>query len=101
MVMKFSREQANEVAAKLGVDFTQKEYTLEEFTCGMNVELEHGTENPATNITDDEPILTGKIALAHLNEVPMYYNDKIGLDVWEHLVEHLPADAPRNGLRIV
>ena len=99
--MKFTQEQANEVAAKLGIDFSQKEYTLEEFTVGMNVELEHGTENPATNITNDDPILTGKIALAHLNEVPMYYNDKIGLEVWEHLLEHLPADAPRNGIKIV
>jgi len=101
MVMKFSPEQATEVAAKLGIDFSQKEYTLQEFTFGMNVELEHGTVDPATNVTNNDPIITGKIALAHLNEVPMYYNDKIGLDVWEHLVEHLPADAPRNGIKIV
>ena len=99
--MNFSLEQANEVASKLGIDFSEKEYTLEEFTFGMNVELEHGTVDPATNVTNDDPIITGKIALAHLNEVPMYYNDKIGLDVWEHLVEHLPANAPRNGIKIV
>jgi len=99
--MKFLPEQASEVAAILGVDFSKKEYTLDEFTFGMNVELEHGTENPATNVTNDDPIMTGKIALAHLNEVPMYYNDKIGLDVWEHLLEHLPDDAPRNGIKIV
>jgi len=99
--MKFTLEQANEIAVKLGVDFSQKEYTPAEFTVGMNVELEHGTENPDTNITNDDPILTGKIALAHLNEVPMYYNDKVGLDVWEHLLEHLPADAARNGIKIV
>jgi len=99
--MKFTLEQANEVASKLGVDFSQKDYTLEEFAFGMNVELEHGSANPATNITGDDPVLTGKIALAHLNEVPVYYNDKIGLDVWEHLVEHLPADAPHNGIVIV
>ena len=99
--MKFTMGQAKEVAERLGIDFSQKEYTLEEFTFGMNVELEHGTANPATNITNDDPILTGKIALVHLNEVPMYYSDKIGLDVWEHLVEHLPADAPRNGIKIV
>jgi len=99
--MKFTPEQANEVAAELNIDFSRKEYTLEEFTFGMNVELEHGTIDPDTNVTNDDPILTGKIALTHLNEVPMYYNDKVGLDVWEHLIEHLPADAPRNGLKIV
>jgi hypothetical protein len=40
---------------------------------GMDVELEHGTENSVTNVTDDDPLLTGKIALAHLNEFPDYY----------------------------
>ena len=99
--MKFTLEQAAEVAKKLGVDFSQKEYSLEEFTAGMNVELEHGTADPATNVTNDDPILTGKIVLAHLNEVPIYYDEKVGLDAWEHLVEHLPAGAPRNGIEIV
>ena len=39
----------------------------------MEVELEHGLQDPATNVTDDEPVVTGKIALAHLNEFPDYY----------------------------
>ena len=39
----------------------------------MEVELEHGRQDPATNVTDDDPVLTGKIALAHLNEFPDYY----------------------------
>jgi len=99
--MEFSLEQAKDVAAQLGIDFSTKEYTLEEFAFGMNVELEHGTVDPATNVTNDDPIVTGKIALAHLNEVPMYYNDKIGLEVWEHLLEHLPADAPQNGIKTI
>jgi len=81
--------------------FSTKEYTLEEFAFGMNVELEHGTVDPATNVTDDDPIVTGKIALAHLNEVPIYYNEKIGVEAWEHLLEHLPADAPQNGLKTI
>ena len=99
--MEFTLEQANEAAAQLGIDFSSKEFTLEEFAFGMNVELEHGTVDPATNVTNDDPIITGKIALAHLNEVPMYYNDVIGLEVWEHLLEHLPADAPRNGIKTI
>ncbi|MCL2757088.1 MAG: hypothetical protein FWD43_03290 [Coriobacteriia bacterium] len=99
--MEFTLEQARDVAVQLGIDFSTKGYTLEEFAFGMNVELEHGTADPFTNVTNDDPIVTGKIALAHLNEVPMYYNEKIGLEVWEHLLEHLPADAPRNGIEIV
>ena len=99
--MEFSLEQASDVAAQLGIDFSTKEYTVEDFAFGMNVELEHGTADPATNVTNDDPIMTGKIALAHLNEVPMYYDEKIGLEAWEHLVEHLPADAPRNGVQII
>jgi hypothetical protein len=99
--MKFTLDQAKAVAVKLGIDFSKKEYTLEEFAFGMNVELEHGTMDPATNVTNDDPVITGKIALAHLNEVPMYYNGKVGLEVWEHLLEHLPANAPRNGIEIV
>ena len=99
--MEFTLEQAREVATKLGIDFSKKEYTVDEFAFGMNVELEHGTANPETNVTNDDPVITGKIALAHLNEVPMYYHEKIGLEVWEHLLEHLPVDAPRNGIKIV
>ena len=99
--MKFTLEQATEVAAKLDIDFSVKEYTVEEFTAGMNVELEHGTVDPATNVTNDDPVLTGKIVLAHLNELPIYYNDKIGLEVWEHNLEHLPANASRNSIKII
>jgi len=40
---------------------------------GMDVEIEHGLHDPATNVTDDDAVTTGKIALAHLNEFPDYY----------------------------
>jgi hypothetical protein len=39
----------------------------------LDVELEHGLVDPSTNVTGDDPILTGKIALAHLNEFADYY----------------------------
>ena len=39
----------------------------------MDVELEHGIINHLTNVTNDDDILTGKIALSHLNEFPDYY----------------------------
>jgi len=98
--LKFTLEQAAEVAKTLGIDFSQKGYSLEEFTRGMNVELEHGSTDPFTNVTNDDPVITGKITLAHLNELPAYYDAKIGLEAWEQLVEHLPPAAPRNGIQI-
>jgi hypothetical protein len=57
----------------LGIDFNKEKFDLEQFRAGLDVELEHGTQNYLTNVTNDDPILTGKIALAHLNEIPDYY----------------------------
>jgi len=67
----FTTEQAREVGDKLGIDWTR--LNLEQFRMGMDVELEHGLIDPATNVTGNDPILTGKIALAHLNEFADYY----------------------------
>ena len=47
---------------------------------GMDIELEHGTENNITNVTNDDPLMTGKIALAHLNEFPDYYSRLLELE---------------------
>jgi hypothetical protein len=69
----FTTEEAEEIAEALGIDWNQVTYGLEQFRMGLDVELEHGIRDPATNVTDDDPILTGKIALAHLNELPDYY----------------------------
>lgn len=66
-------DQAAGVAAKLGINFPRVKFKLESFRRGMDIELEHGLVNPLTNVTNDDPILTGKIALAHLNEFPDYY----------------------------
>ncbi|MDD5040911.1 MAG: hypothetical protein PHX87_02040 [Candidatus Peribacteraceae bacterium] len=69
----FTPEQAKQVAAQIGLDFSTVEYDVEQFRMGMDVELEHGTVDPRTDVTGDDPVLTGKIALAHLNEFPDYY----------------------------
>ena len=69
----FDNAEALEVATSLGVDFDAEAFTLDEFRAGMNVELEHGQRDPETNVTGDDPIITGKIALAHLHEMPDYY----------------------------
>lgn len=69
----FTSEQAAAVARKIGLDFSTIEFDLEQFRMGMDVELEHGTVDPQTNVTNDDPAVTGKIALAHLKEFPDYY----------------------------
>jgi hypothetical protein len=70
----FTAEQAAAVAAELGVDLDEEGIDVEAFRQGMEVELEHGRRDPRTNVTDDDPVLTGKIALAHLREYPDYYD---------------------------
>ena len=64
-------EEARRVGDAIGVDWTR--FDLEQFRAGMDVELEHGSHDPQTNVTDDDPIVTGKIALAHMKEFPDYY----------------------------
>ena len=71
--VSFSKEEAKEIAKLLGIDFSKELFGLDEFTIGVNVELEHGSKFPNTNVTQNDPILTGKIALAHLMEFPDYY----------------------------
>ena len=67
----FTTEQAKEIGEQLRIDWSK--FDVEQFRMGMDVELEHGTINPHTNVTNDDPQTTGKIALAHLSEFPDYY----------------------------
>ena len=69
----FTPEQASTVGRIIGIDWSSAPFGVEEFRAGMDVELEHGLHDPATNVTNDDPIVTGKIALAHLNEFADYY----------------------------
>ena len=59
------------IGEQLGIDWSN--FDVEQFRMGMDVELEHGIVDPVTNVTDSNPLMTGKIALAHLNEFPDYY----------------------------
>jgi len=70
----FSPERAAAVAAELGIDFSTVDFDLDQFRRGMEVELEHGRRDPETNVTNDDPVVTGRIALAHLREIPDYYD---------------------------
>lgn len=65
-------KDAKEIGEDIGIDWN--EVKLEEFTKGINVEFEHGTKFPETNVTNNDKILTGKIAWAHLKEFPDYYS---------------------------
>ncbi|MGL4107612.1 DUF5661 family protein [Clostridium sp. LP20] len=71
--VSFTREEAEKIAKAFKIDFSSEKFDLDEFTAGVNVELEHGSRVPKTNVTNNDPILTGKIALAHLMEFPDYY----------------------------
>ena len=71
--ISFTIEEAAEIAKKIGIDFSKEKFNLNEFTMGVNVELEHGTKFPKANVTNNDPILTGKIAYAHLLEFSDYY----------------------------
>ncbi|GAH30426.1 unnamed protein product [marine sediment metagenome] len=82
----FTTEEAKKIGETLGIDWSK--FDVEQFRMGMDVELEHGTRDPNTNVTDDDPLMTGKIALAHLNEFPDYYTrldrmEKEAEDYWE------------------
>ena len=68
----FTIEEAREVGEKLGIKWDR--FDIEQFRMGMDVELEHGKRDQHTNVTDDNPLMTGKIALAHLKEFPDYYD---------------------------
>ena len=79
----FTKEEAKEIGDKLGIDF--EKFDLEQFRMGLGVELEHGARDPETNVTGDDPEMTGKIAWAHLKEIPDYYRrlekmEEIGRD---------------------
>jgi hypothetical protein len=67
----FSFDKAKQIGDTLGIDW--RKFDVEQFWMGLEVELEHGTIDRKNNVTNDDPLLTGKIASAHLNEFPDYY----------------------------
>lgn len=67
----FTSDEAKQIGEQLGINWTK--FDVKQFRMGLDVELEHGTINTHTNVTNDDPIMTGKIALAHLNEFSDYY----------------------------
>jgi Protein of unknown function (DUF5661) len=81
----FTAEEARRVGEEIGIDWASAPFDVEQFRMGLDVELEHGLHDGATNVSDDDPVVTGKIALAHLNEFPDYYTR----------LEHMEEEAKR------
>jgi hypothetical protein len=69
----FTADEAHRIGERIGIDWSSARFDPEQFRMGLEVELEHGRRDPATNVSDDDEITTGKIAWAHLNEFPDYY----------------------------
>lgn len=78
MKRTFSPEEARAVGGRLGIDFGV--VSLEQFRIGLSVELEHGAHDSETNVTNDDLAMTGKIAWAHLKEIPDYYTRLIEME---------------------
>lgn len=69
----FSTNDAVLIAERIGLNFDEHRFDVEQFRKGLEVEMEHGLDDARTNVTGDNPETTGKIAWAHLNEFPDYY----------------------------
>lgn len=74
----FTTEEAKAIGDRIGVDWNK--YNLEQFRMGLEVEMEHGKVDEFTNVTNDDEVMTGKIALAHLNEIPDYYTRLVKME---------------------
>jgi hypothetical protein len=70
---RFTTLDAERIGNEIGIDWATSPFGVEQFRLGLEVELEHGAHDIETNVTGDDPILTGKIAWAHLKELPDYY----------------------------
>jgi hypothetical protein len=81
----FTEMQARAIAALIGLDINHAAFDVDMFRRGLDVELEHGRRDPQTNVTDDDPLITGKIAWAHLKELPDY-NDRL------EILERVPTN---------
>lgn len=82
----YTKEDLLKTAQVLGITFDK--FTIEDLITGVNIELEHRTTNYLTDVTNDDLVLTMKIALAHLNEFPDYYNKEYGLPAFENSLKY-------------
>lgn len=81
VINMFTIEDALWIVNELGITFDK--FSIKDLLIGLNIEAEHGYHNPVTNVTNNDLLMTGKIALAHLMEFPNYYNEEYGLPALE------------------
>ena len=95
---QFSTEEARSIGTRLNIDWSQID--LEQFRRGLEVELEHGAIDSETNVTGDDPVLTGKIAWAHLKEIRDYYTrlDRMETEAEEQFKKPTAKDKPSKPL---
>ena len=86
MIVIFTEEDIDNVIKDLNIKFDK--FSKKDFITGLNVELEHGLVDSNTNVTNNDIIKTAKIALAHLNEFPNYYNSEYGLPIFEKYLKY-------------
>lgn len=77
---RFTEAAARDLGIRIGIDWATSPFDVRQFRSGLDVELEHGARDPQTNVTDDDPILTAKIAWAHLKELPDYYTRLVAME---------------------
>ena len=70
----YSEDEVRDTAFKIGINWDTVKFDIKQFIVGMNVEAEHGKNDLETNVTNNDPIITGKIAWAHLKELSDYYD---------------------------
>lgn len=85
---RFSLAETKQIGDSLGIDW--QAFDVEQFQMGLEVELEHGARDTQTNVTGDDALITGKIALAHLKEFPDYYTrlsamEKVADEYWANV----------------
>ena len=91
---RFTEADARKIGTEIGIDWNSASFDVAQFLMGLEVELEHGAHDPQTNVTDDDELLTGKIAWAHLKELPDYYTRLVAM---EAEVVYLPRTKERPG----
>jgi hypothetical protein len=94
MAYVFTTEEAREIGTRIGILWDRAVFSIEEFRKGLEVELEHGSGNPFTDVTGGDPELTGKIAWAHLIEVADYYDRLARMEAEADLERELEQEQP-------
>jgi hypothetical protein len=77
---RFIAADARRIGTSIGIDWESSPFGVDQFLMGLEVELEHGAHDPETNVTNDDELVTGKIAWAHLKELPDYYTRLMAME---------------------